>query len=316
MDTAAWYRYFADVEAKGSSPRYERLANGVASDLELLKLLDELPTRRRQSNLLFATVQFLGGPTETWAAFREYVSVCWDEVSSIMLARTTQTNEVARCGTLVPALATLRHPIALIEVGASAGLCLFPDRYAYSYNGKVLGDSELLIPVECTGPVPIPTMLPEIAWRRGIDLNPLDVTNSEDMDWLRACIWPEHDERRERLQRAIVIAAEDPPILIRGDLIDNIEGVLATAPEGLTKVVFHSAVMNYLNAEARERFTSLMLSRDDVVWLSNEGPQIVPGLVSDRKPPVDNSFLLGLNGSSSLAFADPHGRWLSWLPSD
>ena len=45
--------------------------------------------------------------------------------------------------------------VALIEVGASAGLCLHPDRYAYSYDGRTVGDSALHIPVDCRGAVPV-----------------------------------------------------------------------------------------------------------------------------------------------------------------
>nr|WP_275311681.1 DUF2332 family protein [Streptomyces yunnanensis] len=52
-----------------------------------------------------------------------WVVTHWDEVSSLMLVRLTQTNESARCATLLPVLATLPQPLALIEVGASAGLC-------------------------------------------------------------------------------------------------------------------------------------------------------------------------------------------------
>ena len=55
-----------------------------------------------------------------------------------MLSRATQTNEAGRCATLLPSLAAISaaedKPLALIEVGASAGLALFPDRYGYEYD--------------------------------------------------------------------------------------------------------------------------------------------------------------------------------------
>ena len=70
MDTADWYRFFADVEAKDSSPSYHVLASGVADDEILLGRLELLPVAERQPNLLFAAVQFLGGPTSEWGAFR------------------------------------------------------------------------------------------------------------------------------------------------------------------------------------------------------------------------------------------------------
>jgi hypothetical protein len=48
-----------------------------------------------------------------------------------MLAQSTQTNEPGRCAALLPMLARLPEPLALLEVGASAGLCLLPDFYTY-----------------------------------------------------------------------------------------------------------------------------------------------------------------------------------------
>ena len=56
-----------------------------------------------------------------------------------MLPHATQTNEPARCAALLPLLARFPGPLTLIEVGASAGLCLHPDRYAYDYAGHRVG---------------------------------------------------------------------------------------------------------------------------------------------------------------------------------
>ena len=181
VDTGAWYRYFAEVEAKQTSPSYRRLANGVADDSGLIARLELLPAPKRQPNLLFASVSYLGGPTSDWESFRSFVETHWLVIRDLMLVRSTQTNEVARCGTILPVLAELDGPIALIEVGASAGLCLLLDRYSYSFNRHRVGVAALCIEVECTGPVPIPASLPEISWRCGIDLNPLDVTNADDL---------------------------------------------------------------------------------------------------------------------------------------
>jgi hypothetical protein len=79
-------------------------------------------------------------------------------------------------------------PLALIEVGASAGLCLLLDRYAYRYGDRSVGEpsSPLLIDCQALGRVPVPAHLPDIAWRRGIDIAPVDVTDDEDVRWLEA----------------------------------------------------------------------------------------------------------------------------------
>ena len=167
--------------------------------------------------------------------------------------------------------------------------------------------------MDCTGPVSIPDALPEISWRRGIDLNPLDLTNPDHLAWLRSCIWPEHTERRERFDLAVAIAAENTPTIVGGDLIDRIADVLDDAPADSTRVVFHSAVMSYLDAGRRRTFASMMHGRDDVVWISNESPGVVPDLVAPDPPPTASAFLLGRDGQA-LAFTDPHGSWIAWLP--
>jgi hypothetical protein len=71
--------------------------------------------------------------------------------------------------------------IALLEVGASAGLCLLPDLYGYDYGGCRVGlpDSPVTFPCEPRGPVPVPEAVPEVAWRLGVDLHPLDVTDPD-----------------------------------------------------------------------------------------------------------------------------------------
>jgi len=313
VDTAAWYRYFADVEACDSSPSYATLAAGVAEDHQLIAQLEQLPTKKRQPNLLFASVRFLEGPTSNWGDFRSFVLANWSEVTDLMRDRATQTNEAARCSALLPVLGMLDTPIALIEVGASAGLCLLPDRYSYSYSGTPVGTSALHIDVACAGPVPIPSNLPLVAWRAGVDLNPLDVTNADDVAWLDACIWPEHHQRRNRLALAVEIAAADPPNILRGDLTATINQLIDSAPEDARVVVWHSAVLSYLPSEQRSIFAAEMRSRPDVTWASNEAPGVVEDLVTAKPPPAANAFVLGLDGTDALAYTDPHGGWIDWI---
>ena len=100
-----------------------------------------------------------------------------------------------------------------------------------------------------SGAVPVPDELPDVVWRAGIDLNPLDVANNDDVAWLEARIWPEQDFRRERLRQAIGIAREDPPLLVAGDLNERLMSLAGQAPADAALVVFHSAVMGYLSAD-------------------------------------------------------------------
>jgi hypothetical protein len=262
-------------------------------------------------------VRYLNGPTDDWSLFRTFVDDRWNDVSVLLFRRSVQTNEVARCASLLPVLAGLPQPLALIEVGASAGLCLFPDRYQYSFGDTVVGaPSPVHIATQCVGPVPIPAALPEVAWRAGLDLRPLDVMDDDDVAWLRACVWPEHDHRRARLDAAIALARADPPEIVTGDLATDLAPLIDRAPSHATTVVFHSAVLVYCSAEQRAAFVDTIRSRPDVVWVSNEVPGVVPGLTVDQPLPAFASngvgFAVGVGGASALARADGHGAWLAW----
>src|SRR3982074_2158172 len=147
----------------------------------------------------------------------------------------TQTNEARRCTALLPLLASLPQPLALLEVGAAAGLCLYPDRWSYQYDdGPVIepeqGPSAGLLTCTTNGRCPQPRQPIEVAWRAGIDLNPLDVRSAEDVRWLQALVWPEQTKRRDVLDAAIRLATADPPLLVTGDLTADLRDVAGQAP--------------------------------------------------------------------------------------
>ena len=214
---------------------------------------------------------------------------------------------------MLPALAQLVPPLALIEVGASAGLTLLVDRYSYDYGGyRIVGCDPLAPTLECDprGPVPLPIRIPEITWRAGLDLNPLDVHSDDDMRWLSCLVWPGEGSRERRLAAAIASARRDPPVVHRGDLLVDLPALAAQAPADATLVVYHSAVLAYVSPSDRARFAATV-RESGAVWLSNEGPGVVPGL---PVPPFRGApFVLGRDGKAPLALADGHGAWLQWL---
>jgi hypothetical protein len=231
------------------------------------------------------------------------------------MTRSTQTNEVGRCAVLLPLLAQLPGPLALLEVGASAGLCLLPDRYTYRYDKvELVSDPASPVRLSCRtqGPVPIPTDLPSVVWRRGIDLHPIDVQDNEATRWLECCIWPDQRERLARLRAAIEIARRDLPTMVQGDLVDLVVDVAATAPPEATLVIIHSAVLTYLAPERRRAFARLVIERH-WTWISNEGPGVIESLQIDTTPPDPNGFVVGMGPSDVMAFAQPHGRWMEWV---
>ena len=311
--TAQIYRGFARQEARGRSPAYEALAEGVAGDRGILRFLDSLPPEKRQPNLLFAAARYLLGVPADLAALRALVRPSSRELAEVMLARRTQTNEPARCALLLPALAQLPQPLALIEVGASAGLTLLVDRYSYDYGGHRIAGLDPQAPtLRCTpeGPVPLPERPPVIAWRAGLDLNPLSVADEDDVRWLSCLVWPGEGDRQQRLAEAIAAARRDPPALYRGDLIDDLPALAAQAPAGATLVVYHSAVLAYVAPERRRVFAGLVRGLG-AAWLSNEGPRVLAGVPVEAF--TGDPFLLVRDGRTPLATADGHGAWLHWL---
>jgi uncharacterized protein DUF2332 len=310
MTVAAMYAEFAAREARGVSPAYERLSDAVSRDDELLALLGTLPPGKRQPNLLFGVVRFLGGPVEDPAAFRAYTLANWPAIEAQLRVRATQTNEVGRCAVLLPVLASLAQPLALLEVGASAGLCLYPDRYAYRYGDHVIGSGEPVLDCALTGTAP-PAGVPEVVWRAGLDLNPLDVTDPADVAWLDALIWPEHAHRRARLRAAVAVAAADPPLLVRGDLLDDLPALAARAPAGVTLVVFHSSLLFYVPAPRREAFTAVVRGLPGH-WLANESPGLLPYGALPHPPGEALHNVLALDGTP-LAWTRPHGQALIWF---
>jgi hypothetical protein len=317
--TAERYRAFADVEARGMSATYEDWARGVAGDPGTIALIDELPAAKRQPNLVFSAARFQGGPGGPYHLFRDWLHAHWIEVRATALTHATQTNEAARCALHVPALAGIDGPIALLEVGASAGLCLYPDRYSYRYAGRpqldpVDGRSPVLLDCATVGPVPVPDRLPQVAWRGGIDLNPLDVRHPDDLAWLDALVWPEHDDRRARLQAAAAIAAADPPHIVAGDLDEQLDRVAAEAPADATLVVFHTAVLMYLDDPARARFAEHVRALPGH-WLSVEGRAVTPGIRVREDVENDSSDLVLALDGVQLAWAQPHGRAIRWVPN-
>jgi hypothetical protein len=316
VDLSDTYRHFAEREVGHYSPSYAEICRGIADDPALLDLLVSLPLDKRQPNLLLAAVRWLGGPVTSYDAFRSFVLPQWTSVAAVMVDRRTQTNEVGRCGTILPVLASLPGPLALIEVGASAGLNLYPDRFQYHYGTlpAVGPASPVSLSIAVDGPVPAITSMPQVVWRAGVDLNPLDVASADDMRWLESLVWPEQTDRAARLRAAIGIAQPDPPLLVRGDLNEQITSLVGRAPAGTTVVVFHTAVLASVDAPGRSTFAELMGSLP-VRWISNETPHTFPSIAAlAPAPPVERELtLLALDGRP-LAYATPHGQALWWLP--
>ena len=291
----------------------------------MLAWLQTLPEQKRQANLVFAAARWHGVPAPgPYAGLREALLGDDGTIRATILARSTQTNEVGRLATLYPAFAGLAptgqgRSVALLEAGASAGLCLYPDRYSYRWTFPNGGTQETdpdgpLLECASTGEVPEWALAP-VVWRAGIDLAPVNVTDDDAVRWLETMVWPEQEERRERLRAAVRIARSDPPYLVRADLLEGLPALIEEAPPNATLVVFHSAVIAYLEHDDRERFAAMMaglVADGRCHWVSNEGPRVLPGLVpADVRIPFGR-FVLAVDGRP-VALTHGHGAELDWL---
>ncbi|SBT41535.1 hypothetical protein (DUF2332) [Micromonospora auratinigra] len=292
------------------SPTYERLALAIADDPEVLALLETVPVAKRQPNLLFGVLRLLGGPVHDPAACHDFTVANWPGVAAQLRTRATQTNEAGRCALLLPALATLPQPLALLEVGAAAGLGLYPDRYTYRYGPYRLGAGGPVLDCALSGAA-APTRLPDVVWRAGLDLNPLDVTDPADLAWLAALVWPEQRHRRERLLAAAAVAAADPPRLVPGDLVDDLPALAAQAPSDATLVVFHTSVLYQVPAARREAFTALVRDLPGH-WISVETPEVLPYAGLPAAPDERLHNVLARDGVP-LAWTRGHGEAMAWF---
>jgi hypothetical protein len=218
-------------------------------------------------------------------------------------------------------LAQLPQPLALLEVGASAGLCLIPDRYGYDYGALRIepaasaGVAAPVFPCATRGAVPLPTRVLEIAWRAGLDLNPINLHAAEEVAWLETLVWPGQEGRVERLRAAIAVARLDLPNIVRGNLLTDLGPLMAAAPKDATLVVFHTATLAYVASQAiRDRFAATVRA-GGAFWISNEAPFLFPSFAETAPPaPAPGRFLLALNGKP-LAWTGAHGQSIDWFGS-
>jgi hypothetical protein len=336
-DVAYLFRVLAEVDFWGASPLYARLATAAADDTEVLSLL--LPAARpdRQPHLLFAAVQFLllGDGSDPVAAFGDepydvFHNWCLArrrKIEALVATRFVQTNEVGRCAALVLCLAWVAtragRPLAVLEVGASAGLNLGFDRYRYRLGSHDVGrpDAGVVLEPRIDGsPVP-PLSMPAVVWRRGLDRSPVDVNDDNAVRWLRACIWPEQTWRQELFDRAVTTARAGPPVIVPGDAVADLGAAVADAPADAALCVVHTAVIPYLpDRSAFAAAISDLAAERPVWWVSGEAMGLVPALPAPPTPTEGIAFHYGVvplaAGDATprlVARAGPHGAWLEWL---
>ena len=269
-------------------------------------------------------------PSGGTAAFSAFLKTHSDELTALIATRSTQTNEIGRSGPLLYGLSQCNitsQPVALIDLGASAGLNLFPERNRLELSsGEMYGDprSDVIVRMQTPSTLP-PLRLPPIRWRGGLDLTPLDPTNDDDALWLLACQWPDDVWRFERSRLAIRRARQErlSGLVRQGDVIDDLPELLAVVPVDHHVIVFHSWMAAYLSQDRQTELAELLAheaKKRPISWLWLEHPREVPGLsppclASERRRGSSFLVLKEEGHSRVLAQCHPHGTWLDPVPS-
>jgi len=353
-DLRVWAR---DLPAQGSD-RYGLICAGLAEDPDRASLLLLARPGFQNPLILLAAVHhlLLAGerhplaayygtrvgetarpPDEgLYPAFAAFVDAHHARLAGLVATRTTQTNEARRTVVTLPAFGIVARaadaPLALLEVGASAGLNLLVDRYAFRIGAAQAGSqgspARFTCDVEGALWPPVPPRV-DVAWRIGLDLNPLEVRDPDTRAWLRALVWPEHPDRLAMLDAALEVARRDPPLVLRGDLVDDLAPLAARAPQDAALTVVATWTLAYLEADRRRAFVArlgeLAADAQRSVWLvAGEAESVLASLgVGIGRMPADgfgpSTLSLhrfdpgGGHDHALLAHAHPHGRWIRWL---
>ena len=339
-DPQWWQRYMAATVK--DSPLYTQFYTHLPYDQELQKLLILIEKDQPVPTLFFSAVNFVlqsdlqhplaafypyFNPTprpaeEVYPAFHDFCLAHEATLHQILPTARLQTNEPTRCANLLPAFEMIfqhgeRKPLALVEIGASAGLNLNWDQYGYHYGQTFVGNADSPVQIHCAMKdeqiPPLPQTMPLIASRQGIDIAPLDVSNEDHVRWLRACIWPEEMYRYRLLDAAIAFARQNPPTVHSGDARALLPEILEAIPPDQTVCLWHSYVLRQCPPEVREGIEQQIATyakKRDVYRVSLEYVQ------HDRRYPPQLELFTYNGGDISrelLASCTVHGEKMEWL---
>lgn len=281
----AVFRRFAKQEAKNNSPLYEYWCERIITNEQLLHLIMHIPETQPKPNLFFGSVQYLSAQKETplkrifenpyevnlEESFQLLIGFCTqhsDELLQLFQTKSVQTNEVQRASYLYPIFSEIAEeaklPLSLLEIGTSAGLLLNLDGYRYEIEQEPpisFGNenSPLTLFAKNYG-TPITSVKSlNIVHRFGIDLNIIDLQDSDEYLWLKSLIWPEQIIRKENLARAMVIHRQYSKLLLTGDFRNLIPPLFENHElQNSQIIIFHTHVANQFSATLKSELLVLL----------------------------------------------------------
>jgi hypothetical protein len=263
-------------------------------------------------------------PEDAWPALRRVLAEHTDEIR-LRSAEPVQTNEPGRSAVLFGGLLAIAGavdlPIRLLEVGASAGLNLRADRFAYRVNGRLLGDprSPLVLdePWEGAPDAPEGTAVTVIE-RRGCDVRPIDPVTSEGRLRLLSLIWADA-ARADRARRAMEVAAAVPATVDAASGPDWLATQLATPVPGAVTVVWHSVVRQYVDPPDWRRVGVILAEAGAAATSSAPLAHLAfePDIAQDGTYTFPVRLTLWPGGArSTLGAAAPHGIPTRWTKQE
>jgi hypothetical protein len=336
------FRRFAVNECRAYCRFYEDITERVADEPDVLALVETRLPGQPAPNILMAAVRFLlaGGVehplargyaradeqgrdaegASAWPAFRDFCLERGEAIRRIAATHRVQTNEVGRSAALrVGAAHALREvldrPVALVDVGTSAGLNLFLDRVRVRYrrDGAApleVGPPHAPVVLECAlrgARTPTVELPRRVEARVGLDLHPVDVRDPLALRWLEALMWPGQAERVRRLRAAVAMVRREPPDLREGDAAELLPDVLERLPARTTACVLHSAAWQQMGPETHARI------RAALAQAARSRPVAEVGLVSEGNPFELVVTRPGEGEPTRVGRAHAHGEWLEWL---
>lgn len=231
-----------------------------------------------------------------------------------------QTNEAGRSACIMAGLLWLAGRIAprfeLNEIGASAGVNTMMCRFGFDLGRTRTGirSSPMQIVPDWRGPPP-PGNPVEIIGSRGCDILPIDLTDPTQADRLKSYVWPDVPERIARIETAIALAKEYAPQVDSADAGEWLAGrLLAEQPSGVTRLLCHSIVWQYLPAETRARIERDMeaagaraTSDRPLAWVRFETNR------ETFRHEISARYWPGGEGWTLLGHAHAHGTWIEWF---
>ncbi len=225
-----------------------------------------------------------------------------------------QTNEVRRASVLIATGHWLNHhyglPLALSELGASGGLNLMWDHFGLGIGDQVFGPQNPVFTLtpDWRGPHP-PHAAPEVAERRGVDLNPLDPADPEDAQRLTAYLWADQPQRLIRTRAAMTIATA---AVDKGDAAAWLRGRLAARRPGQTHFVYHTIAWQYFPSATKSACEKAL--NEAGARASEDAPLARLSMEADGGRGAALTLWLWPEGRKiNLGRVDFHGRWVEWL---